>query len=975
MAMIHRQKSRSGVNARTRTSESCIFDRNRLNVNMTPALNALNAQLSNNQLSVYYTEQLFASMSETIKNDLTEILQQTIQKYAAVPVISAVMDSSTDISAHLQAIFDIFPAAFFLISNDLYREPEHFKSAKLLQIAGIASSITRRPDQDAHIRLFIDSIDLDDSQEELNRKVSDLNTDATYIPKIIFTDFSLIRKKYKNLVITKDIHELIVMIFGFQGLLQIFLKYYFELICSAKSDETAKHIDMIFSNLFATLKYQEIKFWNNYSDSRKLNSELYHIIKMDSPSQRHPVLRNHLFDSLRQYNPIFKDARSRYTAPDVRMNHMQQLNDYNLLSVPRLALLLRTTNRCKGRSNLVYLLSQTLKSQNQKLYQLNKYIKAEENKSDKELVELVQYFVDKLSQTQKRANLQSSNASEMGTVIQTAESLRKLKAKKLLKEKEARVSLTYEQANHLMQDKFKKMYQQAKTHGVLTINAASDHLTQFASISQPLLALPIGDARNQAIKEFQISTEQMLKDIADRGHLTAEEIKAFQLKVSEKNRELMSSDLNSQTAIMEQIGMEVASASNQSQKRYQIKIKQSKAKKLQQPALTHDQVSQFLERRLNDLYKRVKKDGALTQNMVADYLSKFSEAAQPLMLEMPVDQQLAEIENFKVSTDDILKGFSRNGTLSDNAVNRYRDEIQQLTIQLKTPDVEKRSELIQEIGITLTNASDEADLSKSRGFGNKGPSQLYSNALTQDQIPGFLKEYLHKLYERVRKDGALTYDQVSSYLAKFADAAQSIVIEIPAAIRKQTIAEFKVSTDEILANLSREGALSQNQFRDFKIRIHGKMDKLDIDSVQERIQVVDQIGLILADASDASTKKTETAFDEEFYKKDIIPYGLDATAKLISMNHFFAFPFGDRQGPREDDWFNFHVRYLQLAMEKSKLEKSMFEKISAMLPAVPKKKYRKYFNIFPSEKFEETTFLAVYDLWQNRALDKLVVET
>jgi hypothetical protein len=231
---------------------------------MTPVLEALKQQLSNNQLATYYAEQLFSSMSEAIKNELTEILQSTIRKYTSLPVISAVLDSSTDVGSHLQAIFDLFPASFFLISNDLYQDPEHFKSAKILQLAGIASSLTKSPNQNSHIRQFVDSINPADTQEDLIQKISDQNTDLSYIPKIINTDFKIIRKKYKNQVITKDIHDLIDMVFGFQGLLQIFLKYYFELICAAGSDDTAQHIDNIFSNLFATLKYQEIKYWNNY---------------------------------------------------------------------------------------------------------------------------------------------------------------------------------------------------------------------------------------------------------------------------------------------------------------------------------------------------------------------------------------------------------------------------------------------------------------------------------------------------------------------------------------------------------------------------------------------------------------------------------------------------------------------------------------------------------------------------------------
>lgn len=680
---------------------------------MTPVLEALKQQLSNNDLSSYYMEQLFASMSEAIKNDLTEILQSTIQRYASVPVISAVLDSSTDSNSHLQAVFDVFPATFFHISNDLYREAEHFKSAKLLQIAGIAATLTRPLDQNSHIQLFVDSIDSADSLDMLKKKTSDQNSDSSYIPKIISNDIIRIRKTYKNLVITKDIHDLIDMLFGFQGLLQIFLKFFFELICNAANDTAAQHIDNIFRNLFATLKYQEIKYWNNYSDSNTLQKQLFHIIKTDSRSQRHPVLRKHLFDSLKQYNPVFKDARSVYTAPDVQKMHMRQLEDYNAVSVPRLAILLRTVSHCKGKSNLVYLLSQTLKSQNQKLFQLNKQIQEDGNKDDKELAELVQYFVDKLTVTQKRANRSSSRTSEVGTVIQTAESLRKLKAQKLLKEREARGGgLTYDQVNRLMKEKFQKMYQQVKTSGALTTQRASDQLTKFATIAQPLLTLPAGQSQTQAIKEFQLSNRQMLKEICDDGHLTAEEAKTFTLKIAAKNKELISADTEGQSVIMEQIGMVLTNASNRSQKRYQIKQKKIQAKKKQQSALTYDKVSQFLEDRLNGLYKRVKKDGALTQDKVTKYLSKFSETAQPLMLNISIEQQKQEIEKFKVSTEEILKGFSKDGSLTEDSINEYRNEIEQITIQLDTPDLEKRTQLIQDVGITLSKASNEADQAK-----------------------------------------------------------------------------------------------------------------------------------------------------------------------------------------------------------------------------------------------------------------------
>ena len=418
--------------------------------------------------------------------------------------------------------------------------------------------------------------------------------------------------------------------------------------------------------------------------------------------------------------------------------------------------------------------------------------------------------------------------------------------------------------------------------------------------------------------------------------------------------------------------MALTDASNRSQKRYQIKVKRSQAKNLQQKKLTHDKVSQFLQTRLTDLYKRVRKDGALTQDKITKYLSKFSETAQPLMMEISVDQQMAEIEKFKISNNEIMMDFSKDGSLSEKAINQYQNEIQQLTIQLDTPNVEKRSQLIQKIGITLADASKESDQANTPAFGNKGSKQVRAKGLTEYQVTSFLKDNLEKLYARARKDGALTQDQVAAYLSQFAAAAQPIVIKIPAAQRKQAIAEFKTATDEILTDLSKIGSLTPTKSRKFTTIMNREMKKLDVDDVQKRIQVVDQIGLILADVSKG---KKKDAFDEEFFKKDLIPYGLDESGKLVSMSSFFSFPFGDRKGPNEKDWFDYHVRYLKMAVEKKKLQQTEFDKISTMLPEVPKTKYRKYFNIFPAEQFEETTFLAVYDLWQNKALERLVIES
>jgi hypothetical protein len=243
--------------------------------------------------------------------------------------------------------------------------------------------------------------------------------------------------------------------------------------------------------------------------------------------------------------------------------------------------------------------------------------------------------------------------------------------------------------------------------------------------------------------------------------------------------------------------------------------------------------------------------------------------------------------------------------------------------------------------------------------------------MTYEEVPAFLEERLKKLYERVKKEGALTHDQVPEYLARFAAAAEMMIGPIAPEKQEIVIEEFKNATEEILVDISSEGHLTTEEFEDYKSDIREKADSLNTQDAQERTELVDEIGVTLSEASFASSKRKETEELKDFFSKHIIPYGLDKKAKRVSVEEFFQFPFGDFNGPADEDWFSFHMRYLQLAVKENKLDKSNFVKIFNSLSHLPRIKYKKYFNIFPNEQFEETTFMAVYDLWQNKAFERL----
>ncbi|MBU2514861.1 hypothetical protein KJ966_26375 [bacterium] len=246
--------------------------------------------------------------------------------------------------------------------------------------------------------------------------------------------------------------------------------------------------------------------------------------------------------------------------------------------------------------------------------------------------------------------------------------------------------------------------------------------------------------------------------------------------------------------------------------------------------------------------------------------------------------------------------------------------------------------------------------------------------MTQDQVPRFLEERLKKLYERVKIEGALTQDQIPEYLAKFAAAAEMVMGPVSIGSQQVVFEEFKNTTDEILEDISSKGQLSAEEIEEYKENIEEKTNELKNKTEEERTDIVDEIGVTLTEASFESDKRKEEAEREAFFKKSIIPYGLEKRAKRVSITEFFIFPFGDFNGPDEDDWFDYHMRYLQLAVKEKKFDKSNFVKIFNSLSYLPRIKYKKYFNIFPNDQFEETTFMAVYDLWQNKAFDRLKIE-
>jgi len=941
----------------------------------TKELQALKRQLGNNELSEYYADLLFSEMDQNTLDLLNDLTQFHLNRYAEVPAFKSIIDNTEDPDIQIKAILDVFPTFFLILSNELNINPAHFKISILMQITGIASNLTRFQENNSLISTFLNCINPKDKIELLNRKISDQSPGYSYLPKMINFDFLIIKKKYNNLMPVEDINELIETIFCFQGLAQIYLKYYFDLICQAQSDVIALHIDKMFSGLFATLKYQEIKYWNNYTDSAKLQGEIQQLIEIDDPENSHPVLRQHIFEGLQEYNPIFKDSRVHYSDPNIQQYHEQQLKIFLSLSVQKLALILGTVQICKGRSHLVYLLAQILKTNSQKLFLIHKVIKSGGIRENKELIQMVEYFVKKISKTQKRTNLQSSQPPEMVTIIETAESLRRKKALKLQKEKQNVVSLSSHQVTSFVETRMKRLYERIKIKGALTQDDVSGYLAKFTSAAQPLFDHATVELQHQAIENFRGSTANILQEIYQKGSFNKEKIHQYNKLIQENIELLYSAGQDKYDKILDQVGIIISEAESRSHKG-------PEGDSFQDPKIIRTPIDPQESTIYTD-YELSKQNRAFDlsnpKDFSAKYLSHFSTYANQLVIDVSLEQQEEAIIEVKLSADNILKKMMQDGFIQKEKLEKYERSIQQKLSSLLDQSIENRSKILEQVESALfkiTSASDKKAQSV-LSFNPQKPIDdilLSGRKLKEDEVPQFMENYLKKLHQRSRIDGDLTQKKISAYLTQFSQAAQTMVIEIPSNILEQKITEFELSTDEILLKISSEGNLPTEIIYKYQEDIGRKSVKLRTPNAQNRIRIVDQIGLVLADASEESQKEKKSVIDERFLAEEIIPYGLDNSAILLSMNDFFALPFADRAGPNEKNWFEYHMKYLKMVNETSKIDGDIFQKIKDSISALKKKKYKKYFNIFPNDTFEETTFMAVFDLWQNKALERLMIE-
>ena len=258
--------------------------------------------------------------------------------------------------------------------------------------------------------------------------------------------------------------------------------------------------------------------------------------------------------------------------------------------------------------------------------------------------------------------------------------------------------------------------------------------------------------------------------------------------------------------------------------------------------------------------------------------------------------------------------------------------------------------------------------------------------LSQNDIPRYLESRIKALYERVKMEGALTQDKIPEYLSQFAQEASTVLTERAPGKQRIIVEKFKESTNKILDQIAVDVDLEPEKLQHYKADIEKKAVQLNANEIGKRLKAVKEIG---AKVTEAATKSEKELTAEDFapakkkslsqaevqaiLSQTIIPIGLEKKSPLITVGDFYDFPFG-KNPPDEENWFGVHFKYLDNLVEGKKIDDKECLLTKSVAPYLQKTKFKKYFNIFPNEKFEDSVLMAVFSLYKNKAFDKLKIK-
>jgi len=320
----------------------------------------------------------------------------------------------------------------------------------------------------------------------------------------------------------------------------------------------------------------------------------------------------------------------------------------------------------------------------------------------------------------------------------------------------------------------------------------------------------------------------------------------------------------------------------------------------------------------------------------------------------------------------------------------YLDVLQGLEKYLPTSEAPQAADLSKLVALVLPKEKIKHEVMKQRkpGFAvqseeSKRLARAKKNlaefdtagAMNQHKVEEYLKNRLEKIYARARIEGALTQDKIPAYLSQFTDSTGTIVGKQK--LSSQEASQFASSAAGIVEEIGADGALTPDEIKEKQAKITELGSQLaTADSDEAKTEIITAIGDQLMD----SQNEVEARLPEEERKSvefeklrdsQIISIGTERNCPMVTVGEFFLFPIGVEEEMDEENWFKFHLKYLDLLVEDRILTQEKRDLIDQLHHEFEKIKYRKYFDIFPNDKFDDSILSAVYSLWDNNGLERL----
>jgi len=515
--------------------------------------------MKGNRLAEYYTSQAMSALNADLAQAFAGILQTQLLRYVQLPEVRKQIDSSGDFHVQLKAVLDIFPSFIFVVISELAGEPGACLAVRRLQMAGILFVMDRTQTYQLHIQLFIDGLRQKEKLQLSEKAGSD--TETLVLPEVVFRDFMTLAERPVRFQPTKSSPEMIENLYCFSGLSQIFLRYFFDLFAAAGDERLVQQINAIFSKLFVSLRLEEIRFWKGYKNAAVIQKRLQDTIEANSPKTRHPKLQKDVFADLASYHPIIHNGTSRGMSSQTQALLKEQLAAFLAFSTIQLALLLNIVLRFKGDDHAVYLISQLIKSDKERLQELHAYLMQLQQKPLQGLQTLVESFVKRFFPSQTPTAPAGKPESASG-VQYSQESVRLAQAKKNLEALGDRTGMmTHDKVARYLEERLKKLYEKVRRSGALTADMVPRYLERFAAAAQKVLVEVSPVRQKELIEAFEASTDDILNEITRFSEMSPAEVDSIRADIHEKMGELATPDLNRRSEVVEEIGIALSDVS------------------------------------------------------------------------------------------------------------------------------------------------------------------------------------------------------------------------------------------------------------------------------------------------------------------------------------------------------------------------------------------------------------------------------